>query len=166
MTMKSFSRFRSRLVWRAGKVPCHALNAAWKFSLPAVVGAALLAVINASGGDVHYTYDAAGRLVSADYGTAGSLAYSYDAAGNLLTRTVQTGGSDRPALSVELLTPTQIVLSWSTNYAGFTLQSADSLAGGHSWVDFTGQPARAGGKFVITNAIAPVNSTFFRLKGQ
>lgn len=39
-------------------------------------------------GTVNYTYDAAGRLTKADYGSAGSIAYEYDKAGNLLRRTV------------------------------------------------------------------------------
>ena len=44
---------------------------------------------------ITYTYDAAGRLVSADYGKGASTAYSYDAAGNLVQRT--TGGVRYPA---------------------------------------------------------------------
>jgi len=35
---------------------------------------------------VRYTYDAAGRLIRADYGDGKSITYSYDAAGNLLKR--------------------------------------------------------------------------------
>ena len=37
---------------------------------------------------VTYKYDAAGRLVTADYGPAGVITYSYDKAGNLTNRTV------------------------------------------------------------------------------
>ena len=40
---------------------------------------------------VNYSYDAAGRLVKVDYGSAGSIAYSYDKGGNLLSRTVSAG---------------------------------------------------------------------------
>lgn len=39
---------------------------------------------------VNYTYDAAGRLIRADYGSGTSIAYTYDAAGNLLSRMVTT----------------------------------------------------------------------------
>lgn len=35
---------------------------------------------------VTYAYDAAGRLVSANYGDAAGIAYTYDAAGNLVQR--------------------------------------------------------------------------------
>jgi len=37
---------------------------------------------------IAYTYDAAGRLVQADYGDRQVIAYTYDAAGNLLRREV------------------------------------------------------------------------------
>lgn len=37
---------------------------------------------------VKYTYDAAGRLLSADYGNGKTIAYVYDKSGNLLSRTV------------------------------------------------------------------------------
>jgi YD repeat-containing protein len=39
---------------------------------------------------VVYTYDAAGRLVLADYGGGKTIGYSYDAAGNLLQRCTLT----------------------------------------------------------------------------
>lgn len=42
---------------------------------------------------VTYSYDAAGRLVKVDYGSAGSIVYTYDAAGNLTSRTVQAPSS-------------------------------------------------------------------------
>jgi uncharacterized protein (TIGR03437 family) len=40
---------------------------------------------------VTYSYDSAGRLIKADYGTGGSITYSYDKAGNLLSRSVVAG---------------------------------------------------------------------------
>jgi YD repeat-containing protein len=41
---------------------------------------------------VNYSYDAAGRLIKIDYGTAGSISYTYDNAGNVTSRTVQSSG--------------------------------------------------------------------------
>jgi len=41
---------------------------------------------------VQYSYDAAGRLILADYGGGKTISYSYDKAGNLLNRTVTAGG--------------------------------------------------------------------------
>jgi YD repeat-containing protein len=49
----------------------------------------MLAATAASGGPVTYTYDAAGRLVKADYGQNHSIVYTYDANGNLLSRLVR-----------------------------------------------------------------------------
>lgn len=40
-----------------------------------------------------YSYDAAGRLVKADYGNGAAISYTYDKAGNLLSRTVASGGA-------------------------------------------------------------------------
>lgn len=53
-------------------------------------GAILLAVLMltsppAFAGKIHYTYDAAGRLVAEDYGTGNVASYTYDDNGNLLT---------------------------------------------------------------------------------
>jgi YD repeat-containing protein len=51
-------------------------------------GAASPARPQAAGGSVTYTYDAAGRLVRADYGGGKSIIYTYDHAGNLTQRQV------------------------------------------------------------------------------
>ena len=40
---------------------------------------------------VQYGYDAAGRLISANYGDGNAITYTYDAAGNLLRREVTSG---------------------------------------------------------------------------
>jgi len=40
---------------------------------------------------IAYTYDAAGRLVAADYGNGRRVTYAYDNAGNLLRREVAAG---------------------------------------------------------------------------
>jgi YD repeat-containing protein len=45
---------------------------------------------------VTYTYDDAGRLVSASYPNGAAIAYTYDAAGNLTARTV-TAAADSSA---------------------------------------------------------------------
>ena len=45
-----------------------------------------------AGRTVAYSYDAAGRLISADYGEGRRIVYSYDDAGNLLRRDVFAGG--------------------------------------------------------------------------
>jgi uncharacterized protein (TIGR03437 family) len=47
---------------------------------------------------VSYKYDAAGRLVSATYGTSATVVYAYDNAGNLLSRTI-SGATAAPQIS-------------------------------------------------------------------
>ena len=42
---------------------------------------------------VEYRYDAAGRLLEADYGDRGAIRYDYDADGNLLQRAAEAAGS-------------------------------------------------------------------------
>src|ERR1017187_10227730 len=54
-----------------------------------------------------------------------------------------------------------LVLSWSTNYSGCTLQSSTDL-GSTNWTDCA-SPAVSGASFVVTNSI-PAGAQFFRLK--
>jgi hypothetical protein len=49
-------------------------------------------------GTVTYSYDAAGRLIKADYGTQ-SIAYTYDSAGNILQREVSAASAPTPGPS-------------------------------------------------------------------
>jgi YD repeat-containing protein len=56
--------------------------------------APLLLRTSAQNRTVSYTYDAAGRLIQADYGEGASIAYTYDAAGNLVQHT--TAGGNYP----------------------------------------------------------------------
>lgn len=55
----------------------------------------------------------------------------------------------------------QLVLSWRTNYTGFTLQTCDQLDFAN-WTDCSNSPTASGGQFVLTNAISDGNQ-FFRL---
>ena len=55
--------------------------------------AALVLFGNVHGGTVTYSYDSAGRLVSADYANGSRIAYTYDAAGNVTKREVKRVGS-------------------------------------------------------------------------
>lgn len=56
----------------------------------------------------------------------------------------------------------QLVLSWRTNYAGFTLQNSQELTSGN-WTDCTNSPVVAGGQFFVTNSIS-TGARFFRLR--
>ena len=56
----------------------------------------------------------------------------------------------------------QLILSWPTNYSGFTLQSSASL-NPPTWADFPIPPMISGGQFFVTNPISS-GSQFFRLR--
>jgi len=68
-----------------------------------------------------------------------------------------------PALNIHSWSSTahQLVLSWSTNYTGCTLQSSTDL-GSTNWTDCA-SPAVSGASFVVTNAMS-AGAQFFRLK--
>ncbi|MDB6110191.1 MAG: hypothetical protein JWR69_1941, partial [Pedosphaera sp.] len=56
-----------------------------------------------------------------------------------------------------------VVLSWTTNVAGFTLLSATDLAPGGSWTPVVPAPVVVNGQYVVTNA-ASGTLKFYRLK--
>jgi probable HAF family extracellular repeat protein len=68
-----------------------------------------------------------------------------------------------PALSINSWSSTahHLVLSWSTNYSGCTLQSSTDL-GSTNWTDCA-SPAISGASFVVTNSMS-AGAQFFRLK--
>src|ERR1039457_2941772 len=68
-----------------------------------------------------------------------------------------------PALSIHSWSSTahQLVLSWSTNYSGCTLQSSTDL-GSTNWTDCA-SPAVSGAAYVVTNSMS-AGAQFFRLK--
>ncbi len=70
------------------------LRAVTRIFLPLAVAVAVL-----PGQTVQYSYDAAGRLIRADYGNAGAIDYTYDNAGNLTSRTVASGDAQFTSLS-------------------------------------------------------------------
>jgi len=70
---------------------------------------------------ITYTYDAAGRLVGADYGEGKGITYGYDAAGNLVQREV-TGATPTPTPTA---TPTPTPTSTPTNTPTATTTPAE-----------------------------------------
>ncbi len=68
-----------------------------------------------------------------------------------------------PALSINSWSSTahHLVLSWSTNYTGCTLQSSTDL-GSTNWTDCA-DPTVSGASFVVTNSMS-AGAQFFRLK--
>jgi hypothetical protein len=57
----------------------------------------------------------------------------------------------------------ELILSWSTNAVGFTLQSTPDLTPPVTWTDSPTAPAVIGGQFNVTNAFS-ADARFYRLK--
>jgi uncharacterized repeat protein (TIGR03803 family) len=90
--------------------------------------------------------------------------------GNLCGTTYAGGASDLGTIFRIVPPPrlaadrkeSELILSWPTNYSGFTLQSSDNLAS-PVWRDCTNAPAVAGAHFWVTNTPS-AESQFYRLK--
>ena len=65
-----------------------------------------------------------------------------------------------PPILLSTLSGTNIVISWSTNSTGFTLQSTTNFA---SWISNPPPPVVSGGSYVVTNPVAG-GVKFYRLK--
>ena len=59
----------------------------------------------AHAGTITYTYDNAGGLTKADYGSGKSITYTYDNAGNLLNETASSPTAEGPDLTAKVLKP-------------------------------------------------------------
>jgi alpha-tubulin suppressor-like RCC1 family protein len=59
----------------------------------------------------------------------------------------------------------ELVLSWSTNAVGFTLQATLNLAPPVTWIDSTNPPAVLGAQFAVTNTLAG-SPQFYRLRSR
>jgi hypothetical protein len=66
-----------------------------------------------------------------------------------------------PTLNISLQAST-VVLSWTTNASGFTLQAASVLAT-NGWGSIGVSPVVIGDQYVVTNGLGNTN-TFYRLK--
>lgn len=67
-----------------------------------------------------------------------------------------------PSLNTRL-SGNELILSWSTNAVGFTLQSTLHLTPPRTWVDSTNPPTVIGSQFTVTNAISR-SAQFYRLR--
>jgi hypothetical protein len=128
-------------------------------------------------GCTDHAWNPCGNLTAiVKFGDTGSGAYPYaglvrGSDGNLYGTTAFGGARGagnifRIIMPGPLLTATRLrrhlVLSWRTNYAGFTLQSSRSLTS-TNWVDYMNPPAVSGGRFFVTNRMSG-GVQFFRLK--
>ena len=60
-------------------------------------------------------------------------------------------------------TGNQLILTWPTNAAGFTLQSTLNLTPPVTWTDATNPPAVVGPQFTVTNSLSG-SARFYRLR--
>ena len=93
--------------------------------------------------------------------------------GNTLYGTTQIGGtlgfgtlfsvalSQQPSLAI-IRSGTNVVLTWSTNVSGFTLQSTTNIASPSVWATVTPAPVVVGGQNTVTNANSGTKK-FYRL---
>ena len=84
-----------------------------------------------------------------------------DASGNGSTAVarVTVPHSTNPPLTIRHAGP-QLVVSWPTNYTGFTLESSHDCA---TWADCANPPVIVSGQCWVTNSVSP-GACFFRLK--
>jgi YD repeat-containing protein len=115
---------------------------------------------SAVGGAVSFSYDSAGRLLSANYGGGQTASFAYDASGNILL-----SSAPAPAIIATPLAGRQLTLSWPVSPPGFVLQTSPALGPAESWSDvvFVQQPVQVGNLMVATFAIGP-HTAFYRLR--
>ena len=112
----------------------------------------------ASGGSVNYSYDSAGRLILADYGSHHTTSYVYDPSGNLLL-----ASAPAPAIVVGSLAGGQLTLSWPAQPSGFVLQTASALGPGTSWSTVPTTPTQTGNLLTV-NITVGSTTAFYRLQ--
>ena len=118
--------------------------------------AVFLIWVRAQAGLQSFSYDAAGRIVAADYGGGKSISYAYDHAGNLVQ-----WFQPAPGIVVDSLAGSQLTLFWPAAPAGFRLQSTSALGASAVWSDVLVTPVQMGNLNLVTVTVA--GTTFFRL---
>jgi hypothetical protein len=106
--------------------------------------ALMFATAGLRAGTVAYTYDSAGRLLSANYGAGVTSAYAYDPSGNLLY-----SSAPAPALIYELGNG-GLTIMWPVSASGFILQAAGVLGNSSAWAAVQTQAAQSGNLFSLT----------------
>jgi virginiamycin B lyase len=97
---------------------------------------------------VVYTYDSAGRLTQANYGTAGVVTYSYDSVGRLVSRQVQ--GSVTTAITIQTV-PTGLQFSVDNTALQTAPQTVNLTQGTHTIAVAPTQPGPVGTQYVFTS---------------
>ena len=140
-----------------GRPPARRIPAA-----PAVAAgliATALVLISAAAIPVDFTYDPAGRLISADYGAGKSISYAYDNAGNLVLLS-----QPAPAIIVGSLVGNQLTLSWPASPAGFILETSLTIGAGAAWSTNVGAAPMANGDLLTVTLPVSATTQFYRLR--
>jgi glucose/arabinose dehydrogenase len=90
----------------------------------------------------------------------GNLYIAYLISGDVYR--IQTTVAPAPLLHVQRNTDTNVVLSWGTNFTGFTLETSTNLSMG-VWSVALPEPAADGTNFVVTNTVNG-SHRFYRLR--
>ncbi|MDQ6633020.1 MAG: RHS repeat protein [Verrucomicrobiota bacterium] len=106
---------------------------------------------------INYTYDPAGRVVSADYGSSKSASYAYDNAGNLLQSSTPS-----PGLVIGPIQNGQFSIAWPSTPGGFVLESTTALGPGAVWSPVVAPTNQMGDRFFVTLSVGSAQ-TFYRL---
>jgi YD repeat-containing protein len=125
-----------------------------------------IGVASAAAGTVNYTYDAAGRLIKADYGDK-AITYTYDKAGNLLERKV--GPSCGYALAPSSVACGSAGGSWSFNVAVTGTGCNWDATNGDSWINITSGSGTGNGKVdysVSSNGTGQTRQGTISVEGQ
>jgi uncharacterized repeat protein (TIGR03803 family) len=96
----------------------------------------------------------AGLVQGSDGNLYGACAYGGDYGGGNIFRIIMPG----PHLSLSHIAD-KAVLTWRTNYVGYTLQTSDGL-NPPNWIDCTNSPAVLNGCYCLTNAPSNGNGLF------
>lgn len=122
----------------------------WKLAIQGLFIFALTAL-----GGVNYTYDAAGRLTTVNYGNGSVITYTYDQAGNLIGRAVGTGPGNGGSCTYMLSLGGQAF--GATGGGGVVNVATDSgcawsTSGAASWVTFSNGSGNGNGSASFTVA--------------
>ncbi|HHY86255.1 MAG TPA: PQQ-dependent sugar dehydrogenase [Verrucomicrobia bacterium] len=90
----------------------------------------------------------------------GNLYIAYIASGDVYR--IRTSAPPAPLLGIELDANADVVLSWGTNFTGFTLEASTNLAGG-LWEAVLQAPDIVGTNHVVTNAVSG-SERYYRLR--
>jgi hypothetical protein len=110
----------------------------------------------ADGGNI-FEYDALSAIYYVN-GTAGWGA-TYD---GINTAVCAECAGEAPQLAI-IYSGTNVILTWSSDYPGFTLQSTTNLVSPAAWTDVSPTPVIVNESYVVTNSVSG-KGTFYRLQ--